>query len=415
VLALEERGDWSPLATGGCTRALALDGDTAWAGGSEGVISVSLSGGVSATHRLPWGDAMVRAMAIGTDGSVWAAGDGSVADLDDGVWQTHTVPLTGTARALAVDPSEVAVWLGGGDIDGGVAVYDGSWKVEGAFGAPVTALAVDETGRAWAGTWGNGVYRQDGDGGWTNHRVTDGLASDYVLGAVAGEGAVWFGAKPYVGTPARGGISRYDLIAEMWRVYTQAHGLPAVDLSVEHEAPDCIYALDRGADGKVWAGTEQGVSFLAGEDWWASYTATHGLRTGPVMAISVEGETVVAATSRGLDVLDRSVMIGEAPTAQIDAVSPLKLSARMTLTLRGGGADNDEGGGRVVAWDWSSDLDGPLCTLADCELPSELFTPGEHVISLRVQDDEGSWSEVVQTTVIFGDAWQIYLPLIVRG
>jgi hypothetical protein len=91
------------------------------------------------------------------------------------------------------------------------------------------------------------------------------------------------------------------------------------------------------------------------------------------------------------------------------------LSAGTTLTLRGGGADNDEGGERVVAWDWSSDRDGPLCTTANCTIPHGLFMPGEHAVRLRVQDDEGSWSEGAQTTVIFEDAWRIYLPLIVRG
>jgi hypothetical protein len=414
VLALEERGTWRPLVTGGYTRALALDADVAWAGGPDGVVSVSLSSGVSVAHTLPLDDPTVRAIAVGAEGHIWTAGDGGVAEFDGGSWQTHTVPLTGTPRALTVDGSAGAVWLGGGDVDGGVVVYDGSWQAKGSLGAPVTALAVDEAGRVWAGTWDAGVYRQDGSGGWTNYRAADGLGSDYVLGAAVGEGAVWFGAKPYVGAQVRGGISRYDLTAETWRVYTQAHGLPAVALSAEHEAPDWVYALASG-EGTVWAGTEEGVGFLVGDNLWASYTVTHGLRSGPVMAVAAEGGTVAAAASRGLDVLDQDTLVGEIPMAQIEAVSPLTLSAGTTLTLRGGGADNDEGGERVVAWDWSSDRDGPLCTTANCTIPHGLFTPGEHAVRLRVQDDEGAWSVAAVESVTVKEAWNVYLPLVIRG
>ena len=421
VLTFPERGIWYPWVTGGYTRALALAGDVVWAGGPAGVISVSLTSGVSVVHTWPWSDPLVRALAVDTQGHIWAAGNGGVAELapssvegsDGSTWITHTVPLTGTPRALAIDSPTGAVWAGGGDDTGSVAVYTGAWQPAGTFGAPVTALAVDDVGRVWAGTWGEGVYRQDGNGGWTRYRAVDGLASDTVLATAADEGAVWFGTSPYLsGQGPRGGIARYDLAAGTWQVYTTAHGLPADVLLPGAPAP--VYALTLGEEGLPWAGTTAGVRFLAGADWWGAYTTTHGLRAGTVRALAVGNGTAVAATPAGLDRLDPAAIPGAPPVAQIDAVSPLTLTPGMTLTLSGGGMDNDEGGGRIVAWDWSSSLDGPLCTAASCTLPYELFAPGEHVIRLRVQDDEGEWSATVMETMVMEKVWQVYLPLIIR-
>jgi hypothetical protein len=416
ALAFEERGVWSPWVTGGYTRTLVLSGDTVWAGGSAGVVSVSLSSGVSVSHALPWPDPSVRALAVGDDGHVWAAGEGGVAEFDGAAWQTQTVPLNGTIRAVAIDSTSGAVWLGSSE--GGVAVYDGAWLQAGRFGAAVTALTVDETGLAWAATWGNGVYRQDSTGDWHRYRAADGLASDNVLAAAAGEDpmgrAVWFGTGPYLsGHGPRGGIARYDLEAESWRIYTTAHGLPA-DASFS-QAPALFYAIAMDEAGRPWAGTTGGVRFLAEESWWAAYTATHGLRMGPIRALAPGNGTALAASRKGLDRLDVDATPGGPPVAQIDAVSPLTVTMGTTLTLRGRGADPDESGERIVAWDWSSSRDGPLCTLPACALPRDLFTLGEHTVTLRVQDDEGLWSLPVAETVTMRKAWRVCLPLVIRS
>lgn len=414
VLTLPECGVWSPWVTTGYTRALALAEDMVWAGGPAGVISVSLSTGISVVHTLPWDEPLVRALAVGSDGHVWAAGDGGVAEFDGSTWHTHTVSLTGTCRALAVDLTTGAVWLGGGDgTDGGVAVYTGTWQTVGTFNAPVTALVVDAMGWAWAATWGDGVHRQGSDGGWTRYRAVDGLASNNVLAAVAGGEAVWFGTTPYLsGQGPRGGIARYDMATEAWQTYTTVHGLPADVLLPQ--ATDSVYALAMGADGIPWAGTTDGVRFLAGEGWWAAYTTTHGLRSGAIRALIV-GSAAVAATPAGLDRLDPAATPGASPIAQIDTVSPPTLTLGLTLTLSGCGQDNDESGARIVAWDWSSSLDGPLCTVANCELPYSLLTPGVHTITLRVQDDEGVWSNPTAATVAVEKTWYVYLPLVMQS
>lgn len=412
ALAFPERGVWSPWVTGGYTRALALDGDVVWAGGSAGVISISLTSGISVAHTLPWADPSVRALAIVTDGHVWAAGAGGVAEFDSTEWHTHTVPLAGTPRALAVNPTTGAVWAG--DSAGSVAIYTGTWRMAGSFGAPVTALAVDEEGRVWAGTDGNGAYRQDGNGGWTNYRDPDGLASSQALAAEAGGGAVWFGTSPYYSSKygSRGGVGRYDLTTGAWRAYTTAHGLPPDPLSLGATAP--ISALAMEECGVPWAGTAAGVWFLASEDWWAGYTTTHGLRPGAIQALVVGSGTAVAATPAGLDGFGLAAIPGLPPEAHITDVSPLLLTLGKTLTLSGWGVDGDENGACIVAWDWSSSLDGPLCTSGTCTLSHSLFTPGVHSIALQVQDDEGVWSVPVTKTVEVKEARRVFLPLALK-
>lgn len=131
------------------------------------------------------------------------------------------------------------------------------------------------------------------------------------------------------------------------------------------------------------------------------------------MALVVGGGTAVAATPAGLDRLDPAATSGAPPVAQITDVSPLTLTAGAMLTLNGGGWDGDEGGSRVVAWDWSSSLDGPVCTSDTCTLPHSLFAPGAHVIALKVQDDEGMWSEPVLETVVVKEPERVFLPLVV--
>jgi hypothetical protein len=277
----------------------------------------------------------------------------------------------------------------------------------------VTALAVDDDGRTWVGTWGEGVYRRDAGGDWIPYRVQNGLASDYVLAAAADGGAVWFGTRPYFSAQgSRGGIGRYDLATESWRVYTTAHGLPADTLF--SEAPAYAYALAMGEGGIPWAGTAGGVWFLATEDWWAGYTTAYGLRPGAVKALVVGSGTAVAATPPGLDRIDPFATPGARPVAQIDLVSPPTLTVGTTLMLSGSGWDEDESGERVVAWDWSSSLDGPVCTTAACVLPYDLFTSGVHTVTLRVQDDEGIWSVPVTATVVVQEPRRVYLPLVLN-
>jgi hypothetical protein len=416
TLAFPELGVWETWGVDGYTRTLALGEGALWAGGTQGIAEVVLSTGVVTTHTLPWGEQSVLDLAIGGSGRVWAVGPGGVAEWNGAAWLDHSTPLIGTPRVVVVDPVTDTVWVAGGDTEldpsGGLVVYTGTWQSIGAFADPVTTLTLDEEGCTWVGTWGAGIYRLDGSG-WTSYRAAStSLPSDWLLSSVSGVGGTWWGMWPYLGASGpRGGIARYDLAADAWRAYTLAHGLPAD--AVLSDAPAPIYALTSDNHGWFWAGTVDGIRYLPAGETWLAYTETHGLRNGSIRAIAGGEGMLYATDSVGLVRLNRTLIPGEVPIAQILDVSPLTLTHENDLLLSGGGFDGDESDGRTVAWSWSSNVDGPLCTETTCRLPWKLFSSGTHILTFRVQDDEGAWSVPVTATVYVQPMWQVYLPLVI--
>ena len=89
----------------------------------------------------------------------------------------------------------------------------------------------------------------------------------------------------------------------------------------------------------------------------------------------------------------------EPPTAYIDLMTPTEVSTGEAVTFEGHGTDTD---GTVVAYRWGSSIDGDLGTRASFE--SSSLSEGEHTIRLKVQDNNGTWSEEVESTIMVGAA-----------
>ena len=85
----------------------------------------------------------------------------------------------------------------------------------------------------------------------------------------------------------------------------------------------------------------------------------------------------------------------EPPTAYIDLVSPANTAPGETVSFTGHGVDLE---GSIVAYNWRSSLDGELSTSASFETSS--LSQGTHSIWFKVQDEGGTWSKEVLTTVI---------------
>ena len=79
----------------------------------------------------------------------------------------------------------------------------------------------------------------------------------------------------------------------------------------------------------------------------------------------------------------------EKPTASITSISPNPAQKNESINFSGSGSDPD--GGSIVAYEWYSDLDGTLSTLASFK--SSLLRVGTHNICFRVKDDEQDWSD----------------------
>lgn len=415
-LVLPEVGIWQPMLNGGYTRTLSLQGETLWAGGPVGLTKVNLATGQATSQPLPWSPPTIVALASAANQGFWAAGPHHLAALMNEQWQAVATPFTATIRALAVDPRQGDLWVGGGDHNGALARYDSQqWHTITAIVEPITTLAIDQQGGIWVGTWDGGVYYQAGEAApatdtWQVYDTADGLASNLVRTAAVGPTSVWFGTEPYLDTDGyHGGLSRYDLRDSSWHTYTLTHGLPAA--SNLPSAPTAITALAVDKGELAWAGTAQSVQIQATTRRWLTDTIT----TAPISALAVTADWVVAAQADGLILaLDRRVTPGQPPLAQFTPGASDRLTLSDTLRLHATATDQDEestnAAAQILAWDWRSNLDGPLCTTADeCSLPTHSLTPGVHTISLRVQDDEGVWSAPVTTKVTI--AAQLFLPL----
>jgi hypothetical protein len=127
TLVLPEQGVWTPWISGGYTRTLAVNGATLWAGGPAGLLAVDLTTGVSVTQNLPWSNLSVVGIASDANNHRWVIGPHNLARLNNSVWQNQATPFAATLRALVAHPATGALWLGGGDSNGALAVYDGTW------------------------------------------------------------------------------------------------------------------------------------------------------------------------------------------------------------------------------------------------------------------------------------------------
>lgn len=409
-LVLVEDGNWQMLLSGSYTRTLTVYGDTLWAASANTVRSIDLTNQLSATLSLPASIGSVRSLAIEeSTGHPWLAGSDGIAEFDGAAWQDRSAPVSGIVQALTFDPSDGALWAGTNL--GEVARYDNGWQViTQTLGGPVQALAKDDLGGLWVSVVGRGVFRKVGEQ-WSHYRAADGFVSDTVNAIVVdrtpNQSAVWFAARAYLsGAGEKGGVARYDLNSDEWRIFTEADGLPA-DSALPTLSAN-VHSLTIDPQGTVWAGTEAGIYVLGGNGRWVNAGSTQ-----TALLLANRGNQLFAAELNQVRQLDRTQTVGSAPTATI--TSTIKTVALTDqLTLHAAAHDSDEPQDAILAWEWRSDQQ-PLCTTAaTCQVDAGLLGEGVHTISLRVQDDEGTWSQPATTQVTVVKNQALFLPLVER-
>lgn len=230
--------------------AAAPNGDL-WFGASHALWRLTPAGvWHSMTRRdgLPGDD--VLALAIGRDGTLWAA-----------LWemQPHGYVGCGVSRLNA----------------------DQTWTtLTTADGLPsnnVRTLEVAADGSLWVGTGdedrrrGEGAARRSSTGTWERYTITQGLSANYVEQICAApDGSIW--------------IITLDLARRVLRlfpdgrrfIYTERDGL--IDAWVN--------AVAVAGDGTVWFGTAQGASRLGPDERWTNYGVAEGLLHSTVVAVA---------------------------------------------------------------------------------------------------------------------------------
>ena len=86
----------------------------------------------------------------------------------------------------------------------------------------------------------------------------------------------------------------------------------------------------------------------------------------------------------------RAEVPNQPPTAIIDSIAPDPAEqVRDNVSFSGHGTDTD---GFIVAYNWSSSIDGLLSTAPSFTKPASELSVGTHTITFKVQDDDGAWS-----------------------
>ena len=387
VFAFDDDG-WLPQAVGSYTKTMALgSNDTLWLGGQDGVISLNLSTGMTQTYALP----SITAIATITE-NVYALGAQSFHQWDGTHWSDMTPSLAGSWSDVAVDEIGRIFVAGKINSQGVLIVYDGTWTTLKTFESTLNAKSViiDKNGTIWVGTASSGLFSFDGTT-WQNTKVGDGGVSNYIHTLYADEEAVYVGARPHLTTlpPGyAGGIGRYDLVANTWQLFTTTNGLLADGRFTL--APNDIYAISVGANGNIFAGSDEGIYEQIDSVQW-KYHPVAGMENNSVNAI-VSNQTSLYLLGNQLYQLRG----GEFPTPPITTID-VATTITNAIVLEALGNDSDETGSQIVAWEWRDQSNALLCSTQSCYIPFTLLQTIPTTVTLLVEDDEAQTFSVTKT------------------
>jgi len=221
-------------------------------------------------------DTTVTALGLDDEGHLWVGtAVRGLLRLYDGVARGSQVPSAEqSAPVVPIVPDGQGGAYVGTQCQGVVHIADPGDRTHrpiGALDGCVWSLAVDSAGRLWAGTYGQGLYRQDASG---QFRILDGFSSpEGVVTALLEDRR----GRMLIGSDA--GVHRYDPASERYSMLLTTPGRT-------------VRVLDQAPDGSIWIGADGGLLVHAdGQTRRLSVSADRPL--GQVRAIHRDGEGVV--------------------------------------------------------------------------------------------------------------------------
>lgn len=218
-----------------------LDGNL-WIGTWAGVNVFNVKTGKFKTYVKELINEWVYGLGVDAQGRVWFGTEGGVSMYDGKRWKSWT-----HKDGLGADnpeglPASANTGLGTRSRHDLTTQVDGLSSYNPNY---VFSILVAADGGVWAGSWGAGVSRWDGQK-WTSFSSKDGLAGNIVYAIAQGkDGVFWFGTDK--------GVSRYD--GKTWKNIGVQDGL--LDKNV--------YSLAVTPNGDIWAGTKRGVARISGK------------------------------------------------------------------------------------------------------------------------------------------------------
>ena len=187
----------------------------------------------------------VYSLAEGKDGVIWLATEGGMARFANGKWDNWNhakgmgAPYEKVKKDIAfkVDPGQASEHHARQKREMGLMDVDVSYNPN-----YIVALAIDRDGQPWAGTWGGGVSRFDGQS-WTTYTTVEGLPGNHIFMLHKDvNGQLWIGTN--------NGLALWQ--DGKFKVMTTADGLVA----------DNVFAMETTPDGGKWIGSYGGVTYL---------------------------------------------------------------------------------------------------------------------------------------------------------
>lgn len=193
----------------------------------------------------PW----VYALDEGPDGTMWFATEEGLARYKDGVWKNWQHD-----DGLGADYEVVRDAIQFTNDPGRQSLHHAQQKsaqgiqdIDVAYNPNyIISLEVDGSGAVWCGTWGAGLARFDGEQ-WRNFTTADGLPSNHIFMLYLDpEGRLWAGTSQ--------GLARLEEDGKTFAVMTTADGLFANN----------VFSMARADDGTLWVGSFGGVARIPG-------------------------------------------------------------------------------------------------------------------------------------------------------
>ncbi len=188
----------------------------------------------------------VYALDRGRDGEIWLATEGGLARFHEGRWdhwnhadgQGAPYALVREDNRFGTDPANLSDHHARQKREMGLQEVDNAYNPN-----YIVALEVDRDGTVWAGTWGGGLARFDGEN-FVNYTVKDGLPSNHVFMLHEDPaGILWVGTS-------HGLVQFRD--GRVGTRLTRDDGLYS----------NTVFSMDSQAGGWIWVGSFGGVARL---------------------------------------------------------------------------------------------------------------------------------------------------------
>ena len=254
-----------------------------WVGTDHGLFLLTATGDV--TDPLPAWTRQHQILALfrDRDACVWAGTDKGLIRITPA--RQASFRGTGAVNAVFQD-REMNLWFAG---PGGLErLQDGMFSTystaEGIPAVPMGPIFADHDGGIWFAPITGGLYWYRS--GRLRQIQHDGLEQDVVYSIDGGGNDVWVGRQ-------RGGLTRIYRLGDklLTHTFTERDGL----------AQNSVYAVHRGSDGRVWAGTLSGGISVFDGSRFHTFNSQNGLSSNAVNSIAERNGNVWVATAGGLD------------------------------------------------------------------------------------------------------------------